>query len=258
MHDYHMHSHFCRHATGMIEEYARAAVERGLQEICLTPHVPLDGFRPGFSRDRLRMEGEEFPRYVEEMEKVRGRFPGLTILSGIEADYIAGREESLERFLSSYPFDFVLMSVHFVAAWPRHQWVFDFDGDRRPLERIYDDYLQAVGKGIDTGLFDCVAHLDLIKQPGRPLLATHRAQVKEIILRCRARGMSAEINTSGIRKEIGESYPAGEIVALMREMGLPLTPGSDAHAPSQVAHGFDGLDGLPFVRYRGRRIVDGA
>jgi histidinol-phosphatase (PHP family) len=258
MHDYHMHSHFCRHATGRIEEYARTAVARGLEEICLTPHIPLSGFRPGFFSDRLRMGVEEFPRYIDEVEKARGRFPGLSILSGIEADYIAGMEESLSKFLSSYPFDYVLMSVHFIAEWPGDQWVYDFARDRRPLESIYDDYLLAMGRGIDTGLFDCVAHLDLIKQEGKPLLATHRSQVKEIVAKCRARGMSAEVNTSGIRKGIAESYPASEIVGMMRDMGLPLTPGSDAHAPSQVAFGFEKLRGVPLVRYRRRRIVDGA
>ncbi len=258
MHDYHMHSRFCRHAVGRIEEYARAASAAGLDEICLTPHVPLAGFRPGFFHDRLRMDREEFPRYIDEVERVRARFPGLTILSGIEADYIAGREEGLERFLSSYPFDYVLMSVHFIAEWPEHQWVFDFSRDPRPLESIYDDYLQAVGKGIDTGLFDCVAHFDLIKQDGRPLLATHRAQVREIIARCRDRGMSAEVNTSGTRKEIADTYPAVEIIQMMREMNLPLTPGSDAHAPTQVACGFEHLRGLPVIRYRRRRIVEGA
>ncbi len=257
MHDYHMHSHFCRHATGRIEEYARTASARGLDEICLTPHVPLPGFRPGFFNDRLRMDMEEFPRYIDELERARARFPGLTILSGIEADYIAGREEPLAKFLSSYPFDYVLMSVHFIAQWPGDQWVFDFSHDRRPLESIYDDYLEAIGAGIDTGLFDCVAHFDLIKQAGRPLLAIHGAHVREIIARCRDRGMSAEVNTSGIRKGIAESYPADGIVSLMRDMGLPLTPGSDAHAPSQLAFGFEKLRGVPLVRYRRRRIVEG-
>ena len=69
--------------------------------------------------------------------------------------------------------------------------------------------------------------------------------------------MSAEVNTSGIRKGIAESYPADGIVSLMRDMGLPLTPGSDAHAPSQLAFGFEKLRGVPLVRYRRRRIVEG-
>jgi histidinol-phosphatase (PHP family) len=147
------------------------------------------------------------------------------------------------------------MSVHFVRSWPGNQWVFDLAADRRPLERIYDDYLQAVRAGIETGLFDCVAHFDLIKQAGRPLIDTHRAEILEIVRLCRDRGMSAEINVSGSRKAIGEPYPAWPIVRLMVEESLPLVPGSDAHEPSHVALGLEALEGIGLVRYRARRIL---
>jgi histidinol-phosphatase (PHP family) len=255
MHDYHMHCHFCRHAAGSLEQYARRAAALGMTEICFTPHIPLPGFRPGFCNDTLRMDLEDFPRYLEELERARGLVPELTILSGIEADYVGGREEYLRGFLAAHDFDLVLMSIHFVAKWPDGQWVFDFTRDPRPLEAIYDDYLDAVEAGIRTGLFDCVAHLDLIKRKGRPLLATHRARLEAIIDLARDRGMSAEINTSGARKEIGESYPCPDLYRLMAERGLPLVVSSDAHDPSHVGHGFGAVTGVTPVRYRKRRIA---
>jgi histidinol-phosphatase (PHP family) len=218
--------------------------------------MPFPVYRPGFYGGRLRMDLEEFPRYLEELEQARRRVPGLTILSGIEADYVEGTEEFLERFLASHPFDLVLMSVHFVRAWPGDQWVFDLSADRRPLARIYDDYLAAVRAGIETGLFDCLAHLDLIKQAGHPLIDTHRPEIEEIVRLCRERGMSAEINVSGSRKPIGEPYPSWPIVRLMVEEGLPLVPGSDAHEPSLVGVGVEALQGTRLVRYRGRRILE--
>jgi histidinol-phosphatase (PHP family) len=255
MHDYHIHNHFCRHATGSLADYARQAVRLGLSEICMTPHIPLPGFRPGFCRDRLRMDLEEFPLYLEELERTRGEFPELTILSGIEADYLAGWEGFLSDFLSAHDFDFVLMSVHFIADWPEGQWVFGYADDPRPRRRIVDDYLDAVRAGIDTGLFDCVAHLDLIKQQGSPLLSTHREEVAAIIAMIRDQGMSAEINTSGSRKEIGEPYPCGDIVQAMIDAGLPLVPSSDAHDPAHVGLGFEAIQGTRFVRYRKRKMV---
>jgi len=256
MHDYHVHTHFCRHATGSLEEYARAALRRGLEEICFTPHVPFPVYRPGFFGNRLRMDLEEFPRYVEELERARRAVPGIRILCGVEADFVEGTEEYMERFLAAHPLDLVLMSVHFVRKWPGDQWVFDLTADRRPLEDIYDDYLEAVRSGIETGLFDCVAHLDLIKQEGHPLMDTHREDIVQIVRLCRDRGMSAEVNVSGSRKPIGEPYPSWPIVALMAEEGLPLVPGSDAHEPSNVASGLKTLDGTRLVRYRGRRILE--
>ncbi|HEY9594987.1 MAG TPA: histidinol-phosphatase HisJ family protein, partial [Spirochaetia bacterium] len=191
MHDYHMHSHFCRHATGGIEEYARRALDLGFDEICCTPHIPISDWWPGFFNDRLRMDPDEFPRYLDELETARARLPGLTILSGVEADYIEGREEHLADFLSAHTFDFVLMSIHFIAKWPRGQWVFDHAADTRSIESIYDDYFDAMEAGIRTGLFDCVAHLDLIKEKGHPVMATHRERVRGIIDLCLEKGMSA-------------------------------------------------------------------
>jgi histidinol-phosphatase (PHP family) len=256
MHDYHVHTHYCRHATGTLEQYARAAVRLGLTEICFTPHIPLPVYRPGSYGGRLRMDPHEFPRFMEEIERIRPRVPGLTILAGVEADYVEGAEEYLARFLASWPLDLVLMSIHFVRTWPEPRWVFDFSGDSRPLVRIYDDYFEAVRSGIRSGLFDCVAHLDLIKQPGSPPADTHAEQIDEIIHLCREAGMSAEINMSGARKAIGEPYPSWSVVRRMESLGLPLVPGSDAHAPDLVGSGLDQLRGLPLVRYRGRRIMD--
>ena len=256
MHDYHLHTHFCRHAAGSLEDYARAALGRGLTEICFTPHVPLPVYRPGFWGNRIRMDLEEFPRYVEELERAREAVPGLRILCGVEADYVQGTEEYMEKFLAAYPFDLVLMSVHFVRKWPDSAWVFDLPRDGRTLGVIYDDYLEAVRDGIATGLFDCVAHMDLVKQEGHPLVDTHRAEVREVIRLCRDRGMSAEINMSGARKPIGEPYPSWPIVRLMQDDGLPLVPASDAHDAGQVAAGLEILEGTPLARYRARKITE--
>jgi len=254
MHDYHVHTHYCRHAVGRLEEYALVAVQRGLSEICFTPHVPMPVFRPGAFGGRLRMDPPEFPRYLDEVERVRGMFPGLTILAGVEADYVQGTEEYLQAFLDRWPLDLVLMSVHFVRKWPDPWWVFELPPDRGPVENIYDDYLEALEAGAQTGLFDGVAHFDLVKQPGSPLMATHGTRVQQVITTCRDKGMSAEVNVSGIRKSVAEPFPAWEIVRLMLDLGLPLVPGADAHEPSLVGHGLEKLEGTPLVRYRARRM----
>ncbi len=261
MRDYHMHTHFCRHAVGGPADYARAAQAKGIREICFTPHIPLPGFRPGFWNDRLRMDEAEFDGYLEELEIARGLLPDLKILSGIEADYIPEMRDWIAGFLTGHSFDFVLLSVHYVSSWSENEWVFGFDR-HRSLPSVYRDYFDEMASGIDTGLFDCVAHLDLIKQPGKPVLTDNRDDVEKVLDRCLARGMSVEINTSGIRKEIGEPYPCDEIVRLMIGRGVPLVTGSDSHSPSQLGLGFADLGGrfgedlaCSLVAYRGRTIV---
>ncbi|HTP58106.1 MAG TPA: histidinol-phosphatase [Spirochaetia bacterium] len=261
MNDYHMHSHFCRHAVGRVADYARAACRKGISEICVTPHIPLPGFRPGFSGDKLRMDEKEFDAYLHELEEARAAFPQLTILSGVEADYLPDREEWLARFLSRAELDFVLMSIHFVSAWGEDEWAFDF-ARHRSLPSAYGDYFRQMRQGIQTGLFDCVAHLDLVKKPGRPVLATNRDDVERVLAACVSAGMSVEINTSGTRKEIGETYPCDEIITLLMERSVDIVASSDAHAPDQVGLYFNDLADRHgekllnrMVCYRGRRVA---
>jgi len=55
--------------------------------------------------------------------------------------------------------------------WPENNWLFGFDFPQKKMSQIY---FSEIKKGIKTGLFDCVAHLDLIKQPGYPVLPARR------------------------------------------------------------------------------------
>jgi len=255
--DYHVHTPFCRHAGGELEEYVRRALAQGLEEICFTPHAPLPGFPRG--GEHLRMEPEDVEPYFEAVEELRRSFPDIRILAGIEADYYAGYEEYLGRFLAGHPFDLVLLSVHFLADWPGENWLFGYHFPDKSLARIYGEYFAAVKAGVATGLYDCVAHLDLIKRPGQPVLDHVREDVEEVLALCSRQGMSIEMNASGLRRGIAEPYPEPRIAALAAERDIPMVTGSDAHTPGHVASGFQELYGilasLPrarLVRYRGR------
>jgi histidinol-phosphatase (PHP family) len=260
MFDYHLHTPFCRHAVGRMEQYVEEALVRGLEELCFTPHIPLPGFARG--PEGLRMEPEDADLYFREVERLRARFPEATILCGIEADFYDGMERSVEEFLGRYPLDLVLMSVHFVRDWPGENWVFDFDFPGRPLAAIYHDYFEALKRGIRSGLYDAVAHLDLIRQPGHPVLKTNAPDVEEVLSLAAQAGMSLEINTSGMRRSWGQPYPLPEILPLAARLEVPVITGSDAHEPRLVGYGFAevrdwiaGVPGLRQVRYRGRRPI---
>ena len=73
--------------------------------------------------------------------------------------------------------------------------------------------------------------------------ATQRERVSALLEAVRERGMSLEINTSGVPLR-GSPYPADWIVRAAIGMGIPLVPGSDAHAPEDVGRHFDSLPGL--------------
>ncbi len=256
--DYHVHTRLCGHARGSVEEYVEAALRQGLREICFTDHIPLPGFGRGLPG--LRMNARDTERYFASLERARTAYREITILTGIEADYYEGCEEYLRRFLGRYPLDLVLMSVHFLRGWPEPYWV--FDPPPLPVQQLYSEYFAELRKGIQTGLFDSVAHLDLVKLPGAPALRSNAEDVRQVLALCRERGMSLEINTSGARKAIAETYPAPEITALAAREGTALITGSDAHDPDQVGFLFTHLQaflrelpGARLVGYRGRKAI---
>jgi histidinol-phosphatase (PHP family) len=79
-------------------------------------------------------------------------------------------------------------------------------------------------------------------------------------------GTALEVNTSGLRQAPGETYPAGPIVALFRELGgSAVTAGSDAHRAATFAFGLEdgyrilaeaGFEELAFRR-GGERVAIG-
>ena len=51
-------------------------------------------------------------------------------------------------------------------------------------------------------------------------------------------GMAVEISSQGLLRPVKEIYPAPGLLKLFNEAGVPITLGSDAHAPSETALGY--------------------
>ncbi|MCP4151456.1 MAG: histidinol-phosphatase HisJ [bacterium] len=230
MRDYHVHTYLCKHAYHEMEEYVEAALERGITEMCFTDHIPLPGgFDPGH-----RMEPDQIELYLELVETCRRKYKEISIFTGIEADYIDGSEEYLEGFFKKYSFDMVIMAIHFIKKWPPDQWVFKFDFPGKTIKECYSDYFEAMNRGISTGFFDVVGHLDLIKQPDYPILETNRDDIEMIFDNVLKQNMAIEINTSGFRRAVAEPYPSLDIIELAVARGIPISMGSDAHLPDHM------------------------
>lgn len=233
--DYHLHTPLCGHAEGKLDAYARAAVVAGLPEICFTDHLPLYWLAPENRPAGLAMSEEELPVYWQQLTELQKEFCALRIKIGIEADYIPGREEALQRLLHSYPFDYVLGSVHFIGQWCCDHPDQVVEYSRRRLEDIYEEYFTLLIQAIRSRLFDAVAHPDLIKKFGHrlpaPPLKLYRAVAEELA----ANGVCVELNTAGWRYPSAEAYPAPDFLRACAQLGVPVLLGSDAHTPQHVA-----------------------
>lgn len=223
--DYHMHTPLCHHAVGEPIEYARAAAAAGLEEICFTCHSPM----PDWFDQGPRMSRAELPRYVAMVQEAAEVAPARVKL-GLEADYFPGTEGYVADMLAEWPFEFVLGSVHVLNPQYRERFA-----HLSPVERI-DAYFDELAAAAATRLYDSISHPDLVKHLAPFDPEAHEPAIRRMLHAIREAGICMELNTSGTRKpEIGAFYPTAPILTWAAELQVPLTLGSDAHAPAQVA-----------------------
>lgn len=232
--DYHLHTPRCGHAVGDLEEYVARALQLKLSEVGFSDHFPLLHLRD----PSLSMALEELPDYVSEVNRLAETVSGVRVRVGIEVDYLPGYEEKTAEILSAHAFDYIMGAVHFLDGW-------GFDDPRyvdcyrgRDLYGLWARYFQVLGEAAGSGLFDVLAHPDLIKKFGfRPREDVTHLYVS-FLDRVAAAGLALEVSTAGLSKPVGEMYPGEDFLRLCREREIPVTLGSDAHSPREVGRDY--------------------
>ena len=230
-----MHTPLCRHAAGEPTEYAARALKIGLTEIGFTDHSPMR--RDDF--DDWRMRFDQLDEYVENVRRAQREHPGLTIKLSLEVDYLPGHEDWIRELAARHPWDYLIGSVHYVSD----SWAVDNPNKlsewkhRDPWE-VWSVYFERLTRAAETGLFESIGHADLPKKfrivPERdcaPLFHRFLAAAKKT-------DTAIELNTAGLRKDCREIYPSRPFLQLARTAGVPITFGSDAHAPEEVGMNF--------------------
>lgn len=249
--NYHIHTKRCGHAYGEIEEYVAEAKKVGLKEIGFSDHIPMY-FLPVEERDKtIAMAEEELPTYVEEVLSLRRNNPELKIKLGIEADFEPGSEEQLRQILCKFPLDYVFGSIHFLDGWGYDNPAYIEEYNQRKIDDIYETYFKKLKDAASSGLFDILAHPDLIKKmgfkPEKSMLPLYEQTVKVIS----EKAVCIEVNTAGLRAPVKELYPNKEFLELCFHYGVPVTIGTDAHHPSQVGEGLqEGFQLIKEVGYK--------
>lgn len=229
--DSHMHTPLCKHAWGEPEEYAQQALKAGLKGIIFTCHCPMpDGFWP-----TVRMSESEFDTYVALVQRAADAFKGkLDIRLGIESEYFPGYEDYIASLHQRAEFHYVLGAVH----WQAKEYLNKFEtGTIENFRRTYFDHL---AKSAESGLYDCLAHPDLVKNyhPDSWCFAIVKNSVATALDRIAATGVAMELNTSGLNKSYSEMNPGDEMLSMMAERKIPIVIGSDAHRSVRVGEHF--------------------
>ena len=233
--DYHMHTPLCGHATGEPEEYVKQALKIGLSEIGFSDHAPLVSHED----PRYTMNPSQLPLYHAMVEKVQKKFSDFTIKLGLEADFIPGFEKQTRELLAGYPYDFIIGSIHFID-----RWAFDDPDEKikwrdKDINAVYRDYYKLLRQSAQSGLFDILGHVDLVKKFGHRASEDLSAEVENTAEVFKKSGITIEINTSGLRKPVGEIYPSLSVLKIYSKHGVPITFSSDSHEPGDVGRDYD-------------------
>ncbi len=233
--DYHMHTPLCRHAKGQPGEYAAQALKFGLREIGFSDHSPM----PRDDFDDWRMMAAQLDEYVESVLAARRDHPGLVIKLALEMDFLPGTEDWIRDLTARYPWDYLIGSVHYIwGGWaidnPLQMFTWK---DHDPLE-IWTLYLERLALAAESGFFDIIGHADLCKKfcfyPKEDCAPLYRRFLEA----ARRAGVAMELNTAGLRKDCREIYPGPKLLQMAADAGVPITFGSDAHAPEEVGLNF--------------------
>jgi histidinol-phosphatase (PHP family) len=233
--DYHMHTPLCRHAVGEPVDYARRALELGFTEIGFADHSPMrqDDF------DDWRMRADQLDEYVEKVRQARRDVPQLAIRLALEVDYLPGHEDWIRELAARHPWDYLIGSVHYVSD----SWAVDHprqisEWKQRDAFEVWSAYFDRLTRAAETGLFQIIGHADLPKKFGHKPERDCAPLYEKFLSAAKQRDCALELNTAGLRKDCKEIYPGRELLRLAFDQGVPITFGSDAHAPEEVGMHF--------------------
>jgi histidinol-phosphatase (PHP family) len=221
------------------ERYRAAATERGIAELGVSEHVyrfkqALEVWQHPFWRLWAIDDLEAYAAFVREETDLR---------LGIEADYIPGREDRTANLLDAQPWDYVVGSVHFVGDYAV-DLDDEFDVWRRATspEQVWKRYFEMLSEAARSGLFDIMAHPDLVKVwgSGRPTPDLDPRRYYEPAVEAFVEaGVAVELSTAGLRKPVREIYPSRAFLEMIVDAGCPIALSSDAHVPEQLGHGYE-------------------
>ena len=268
--DYHLHlrpddlaATAAEHFTAAnVERYRSVAQERGIAELGVSEHIhrfrqSLAVWQHPFWREQAVDDLDAYCEFVREETDLR---------LGLEVDFVPGAEDRTQTLIESAGLDYVVGSVHFLRDAAVDHGRFDIWREARSADDVWRRYFETLGEAARSGLFDILAHPDLVKMWGaqRPRPEGDLRRFYELAMDGIAESQIAiEISTAGLRKPTGELYPAPAFLELCIEAGCPVALSSDAHVPGDVGRDYDaalellaatGVGELSVFDHRRRRL----
>ncbi len=242
--DLHIHIERGPYTVEWIEQFVNTAVRRNINEITLLEHsVRFKDFHCTFKEAReynlyqkkwfeeKRKTAHTLDEFKALAYEIKSRDYPVKINFGIEVCWFEQHREKIAELVSDGFFDYVLGSVHWIDNWTFNQRKYQWLG--RDVNKIYARYFEMENTLMESGIFDIIAHPDLVRchsiYPDYDLTDTYR----EFCKIAKENGVAVEMNTArGQKNGINEDF-----FKIAKEEGVTFSTGSDAHSPQDVGKG---------------------
>lgn len=241
--DSHTHSSNSVDADNTVDEMCQRALELGLYSLTITDHCESNIYD-----DPQHSEFGDFsrriPQSAEDIEQAQKKYEGrLRLYCGLELGEPVQNLSAAARALQLADFDFVLASVHNIRDEQDFYWL---EYRKDTVEELLRRYFAEVLQTARWNHFDSLAHLTypfryIKKKLGLDVDTGRFKDQIDLILRTLAlNGKALEVNSSGLRQEIGKTLPGREVITRFKELGgRYVTVGSDAHCCADLASGIE-------------------
>lgn len=239
MKDLHIHIERGPYTVDWIEQFINKGIDMNLDEICLLEHsIRFKDFHPVFKEareynlyqkkwfDGKASSAHTLDQFKSLITEIRSREYPIKVSFGLEICWFEQHENEISRIVSDGFFDYLLGSVHWIDNWTFNQRKYQWLG--KDVNMIYKRYFEMENTLVNSGIFDIIAHPDLIRChslfPDYDLSNTYKQLCENI----KAHNMCLEMNTSkglGVNKEFFD---------IAEKTGVTFSTGSDAHRVEDV------------------------
>jgi histidinol-phosphatase (PHP family) len=239
--DYHMHSSYSD-GRSVPEDYIQPAIAAGLSEIGFSEHLTL--FK---DLEDWNMNPVNVSPYINHLQKLRKNTESIKIKIGLEVDFFEGKEDEIQAYLKPLPLDYVIGSVHYLGGKTVDLGPEFYEG--KSIDKLFEAYFESVVTAISSGLFDIIAHCDLIRIYGYKPSMNLEPLYKKLAMTLKTHNVAFEVNTNGRNRPLADFYPDRRFLHIFREENVPVCVNSDAHMPTRVGQYFD--EAYELLRYIG-------
>ena len=227
---FHVHTYRCKHAEEIGDEaYIKKAILLGASGILFSDHTPFPGDPFG-----SRMDMEQLPEYLHTIRRLKEKYADqIKVCAGLEIEYLPSFHGFYETLRENTLVDFMMLGQHMYEVCPG-KYSFQLTAAEKN-EREHLGCGEALIRGIESGLFDIVAHPDRMfkrKKEWTDQMNTMSLQV--IRTACRS-GLPLEVNLESMKRKRNFRE---EFWALVPETAQ-IVVGTDAHSVEELVEKWD-------------------